>query len=239
MTNLDFRDVFNTGTLNIFTDASIKKYPEYNNFTISAPGAIAVITTQKGYTKVIDTIMTPIPFSTNNDGEISAIRLGIFLAQRYRAKFKKINLFSDSNICVQGLNDYIYKWYRNMRDDGMLISSSRKLVANQAIFKAIVNDIVSTNLQISIYHQRGHVYETHTIDKALNDFIMTNGIGASMELMNALSYYNNHIDIITKHLLQNVDPIQYLQYNNMVSGFINNQLDETIINRYKQLTRKD
>ena len=239
MNTINYGDVFNSYTLNIFTDASIKMYPELNNFTVSVPGAVAVITNDKGDSQIIDSLMYTIPFSTNNDGEISAIRLGVFLALRNRhLGFKKINLFSDSNICIQGLNDYIYKWFAKRKGD-VLISSSNKPAFNQEIFKAIINDIVNNQLYIELYHQKGHVGETCTVNYAMEDFKRTNGLVPSRDLMNVLSMYNKHVDIMTKIALQSYNSNLHYYLNSMQTGFKINQLNQTKMDQYRSYTRKE
>lgn len=238
MNTIDYKDVFNIETLNIFTDASIKRYSQFNNFTVSVPGAIAVMTDINGNRYIIDMLYHNIPQSTNNDGEIHAVRLGILLALRNRFRgFKTINLFSDSNICIQGLKDYIYSWFNNRQGD-ILKSSSRKPACNQETFKNIVKDIVDNQLYINLFHQRGHVGEKCTLMDAIQDFRRTNGLNPTSQLMNILSEYNRHIDELTSPSLEDYNA-EYYSKLTMVSGFNINNLNTGIMDQYRSYTKKE
>ena len=181
--------------LNIFTDASIKSYRkgEY----IGCPGAIAVV----GDT-VIDKLYYVTGRTTNNNAEIKAIRSGIELALRH-GYGKRINLFSDSQICILGLRERILKW--KLRNESFY--GSVGLIANQEIFAEIVDIILQYKLQINLFHQSGHVNFTGDgLKSAYHVFRTSNNIRGMVD-MNVIRYisgYNNLVDVETRNMLHNI-----------------------------------
>ena len=185
---------------NIFCDASID-----TNKKIACAGSCLI--TQHG--KIING-----PFmkhvilnnATNNSAEILAIWLGICEAIKLRDQSPGTNivfrLFSDSKISLYGLRDWIQSWIMNAKD-GILISSSGMPVMNQQLFISTYNMIVKSNLYISLYHQRGHVKERVSMDKAYSHFLRANrctpeSLGLDIE---TISNYNNIIDKSTRDTL--------------------------------------
>lgn len=202
MKEIIFNNIFNLYTINIFTDASV--YQCDNGKFVSCPGAIAI--------KVFDNI----PYicdkycylsydSTNNEGEIKAIRAGIHLAQKYRYSVPNINLFSDSNICISGLSEWMENWIKYSKN-GVLYNSSNKEVINQENFINVMYDIVSSKLNINLYHQKGHVKMNNkeSIEHARKVFKDINKLNPSYELIKKISEYNNYVDVMTK---------QYIRHN--------------------------
>lgn len=195
---LHYSDIFNPDTLNIFTDASIKKI---DNETLGCPGAVCVITHNNGhneYNDILDMAYYIERYATNNSSEIKAISLGITKALQYRHRFKTINLFSDSRICIQGLREWIFNWV-NCINNNMMCNSSGEPVANQNTFASIVHTILANDLKINFYHQKGHVSinSKNSVDKAMKVFYDVNRLDIGIELMVILSNYNNFVDKIT------------------------------------------
>lgn len=192
---LHYSDIFNPDTLNIFTDASIKKISDE---TLGCPGAVCVITYQNGSNDVLDMSYYVERYATNNSSEIKAISLGIAKALQYRHRFKNINLFSDSRICIQGLREWIFNWV-NCINNNVMCNSSGEPVANQNTFASIVHTILSNNLRINFYHQKGHVSinSKSSVDKAMKVFYDVNRLDIGTELMVILSNYNNLVDKVT------------------------------------------
>ncbi len=200
MKKLKYGDIFNEDTLNIFTDASITKL---DNETIGCPGVILVGTDSNGFNHVINSQSYIVNHSTNNDSEIKAIRAGILYGLGYRNNFKRINLFSDSNICVQGLKDWIFNWI-NCINGITMYSSSGMPVANQEIFMSIVHILANANFEINIYHQKGHVMinSEESLNKAKNSMLHSNNLDdIDMDLLVQLSIYNDMVDVLTKNHL--------------------------------------
>ena len=234
---MDIKDIFNPETLNIFTDASIKTIKETNE-TLGCPGAICVGTNLDGSTYVLDEAYFIERYATNNSSEIKAVSLGVSKALQYRNNFKYINLFSDSMICIHGLREWLYNWLRCIYN-GVMYSSSGKPVANQQTFASILNTIVMNNLNINLYHQKGHVsvINNNAVANAVRVFKNTNFIEdeVSLELISILSGYNNMVDIRTGEKLQNciIQPCNKFTKDDLVMGFDMVHFDTE---KYKELT---
>lgn len=222
---LDFDAVFNPSTINIFTDASVKGKD-------TCPGCIVVQTLPSGDRIVVNASQYVIQQATNNMGEISAIELGIMEALKYNNRFR-VNLFSDSKICIVGLREWIFNWCNTMTDDGVIYSSTGSAVANQEVIFRIINTIIGNNLKINLYHQKGHVpVDNHVkVEKAMKTFNDSNRTNVTdLNLIRQLSYYNGIVDNTTRLYLNNAS----LSYSR--------DLDSSIIyerkvdlNRYKAL----
>lgn len=225
---MNINDVFNEESINIFTDASIMNL--LNNEYLGAPGYVVVHNND-----VIESNCYIISGTTNNNSEIKATRMGVQAALKYKDTFQKIRLFSDSQSCVFGLRDWIYKW-KSDPTGTTLLSSSGTPVANQDIFLEIANYIVMNNLEIEFFHQRGHISiaNTNSIIKATNDFNRFNpGHFASTELVKQLSYYNNMVDDMTRmHLQAKYFESKYI-YQDACRFNLINQID---MKKFRELT---
>ena len=197
---IKYKDIFNSKTLNIFTDASIRNV---NNETIGAPGYVAVLGDQ-----IISQDVRILRESTNNQSEIYAIYMAIQFALKYRNNVQVINVFSDSQFSIYGLREWIFNWMNNIYND-ILYNSSGNMVSNQNIILAIIYTIIDYKLVINLYHNRGHF----TIDKIpefielfkkhnfLNDYI-------DREAAEKIIRYNSIVDHTTRSLLHNTK-VQY------------------------------
>lgn len=210
--------IVNNHTLNIFTDASVKKEVENTEngpayYYISAPGAQAYIGD-----KLIQSSSSVLPFCTNNEGEITAIQYGIHLAKILSKQpelgITTINLFSDSKICIYGLREWIFNWVRS-EADGILYGSNGP-VKNQSRFISIVNDIISSSLRINFYHVRGHLdtisfKNTRTFK---NSFIKENHLQGDVDdrLILFLIHANSSVDNFTRSFLPNGKLIFHSNY---------------------------
>lgn len=230
-------ELFNSKVLNIFTDGSIYKCKELNE-TIGCPGALAVQYKDNKFIQV-DSDMILRRHSTNNDSEITAILLGIRIAIKNRHKFEKINLFSDSQICIFGLREWIYNWIK-CTQDGIMYSSSGTEVANQEIIKLIIRLIVEYNLNINFYHQKGHVTGTFdSLKKALDVFNKSNGCNIrDYNFIKIISQFNNDIDKFTGEYIQNV--LFHMELDKIENRTKPIILDPNIldINKYKLLINR-
>lgn len=197
------KELFDNKVLNIFTDGSIYKHSLFNE-TIGCPGALAVTYIDDKFVQV-DGDMIIRRHSTNNDSEINAILLGIRIAIRNRHKFEKINLFSDSQICIFGLREWIYNWIKCIQN-GIMYNSSGTEVANQEIIKLIVSLIIEYNLNINFYHQKGHVTGTYqSLKNALDVFNKSNKCNIrDYNFIKIISMFNNDVDMFTKEYIQSV-----------------------------------
>ena len=225
---MNINDIFNEESINIFTDASILKLP--NGEYMGAPGCVVVHNDQ-----ILESSVFITDDTTNNNSEIKAIRLGVQAALKYKDHFPCIRLFSDSQICVFGLREWIYKW-KTDSTGSTLLSTSGTPVANQEIFLEIANYIVLNNLEIELFHQRGHIALTNpdSFIKATDDFNKFNyNCGADIELVKKLSYYNNMVDEMTRsHLQAKYFEAQYV-YQDACKFNLINQVD---LSKFHELT---
>lgn len=219
--------LFGPDVLNIFCDASIMKL---QNETIGCPGSIAIGPS----TDIVDGSIQLLRQSSNNNAEITAILLALYQALVFRDIYPVINIFSDSKISVYGLREWMFNWAKSVRD-GVLYSSSGEPVANQQIFLHIVRLVVTTNLNVNLYHQKGHVSNSN-LTPAKQLFFVSNGLYITDEEAVYISKYNNMIDILTKKELQKID------INNLFTGLSSPllySLDKSSLPDFKALIRPD
>lgn len=150
------------------------------------------------------------PDSTNNYGEISAIYLGLKKSLKYfrdnNIENVKLDVFSDSEICVRGITQWSKSWKKNAIDGDWYNSSSEK-VANQEFFKRIDNLLSkkknkslfkNSNMTkgIRIYHIKGHVNlsKSKDVDKARKTFLRVNGSLVPDDVLKFLVDMNNAVD---------------------------------------------
>lgn len=186
--------------LNIFCDASIVSH---NGETIGCPGAI-VVQSRGEELYISDSKFEILRNSTNNKSELTAIFLALQLALKYKNQYPIINIFSDSKISVFGLKEWIFSWYKTMKEDGIMYSSSGREVANQDIIKKIINFVVYNDLHFNLLHQKGHI--TNSTDKMIKrsqlTFIRSNNISIDRDLDIIINEYNNAIDNQTRTMLK-------------------------------------
>lgn len=195
---------FNDSTVNVFTDASIKNHGQ---ITESIAGAIIVRGTEdfkeQCYTRLLP--------STNNEGEIYAIYMGILKCVEIKnicnGKYTTFNIFSDSRISVYGLREWYLAWIKNSREafSDKLINSSGEEVKNQQLFIQCFNTILNNGIHINLYHIRGHINIKSKKDrkKFIKDFMESNNITdiPSDNLIDALIHYNDIVDTTSRALL--------------------------------------
>ena len=195
-------DFFNKETLNIFTDASIM---QCGNEYIGCSGA--VFTTGNG--EVIGDSYRINRATTNNDSELNAIFLGLIYANENKHLYKRINLFSDSNISVNNLREWIFNW--TVRDN-QFYNKQNNLIKNQVLVSSMVNYIIDNQLYINLYYQKGHVKisDTANFNYAKNNFETMNvGVGlVTPEVIIKTSYFNNMVDNRSRDILHD-----YVQQN--------------------------
>lgn len=191
---------FNPNTVNIFTDASIKKV--HTGETIACPGCEIVLTDENGLTESVYKSDYFIRNATNNIGELCAILLGLNSLTLFpEFEKKKINLFSDSQLCINSIREWIFSWINNQYNN-IWYGSSGDPVKNQEIIKQIIQFIYKYNVNINFYHQKGHVTNTQkSIENAIRVFNNSNGLVTDFNTMQILSHYNNSVDIFTKQSL--------------------------------------
>ena len=202
------KDVIDNGySLNIFSDASIRKRgTEYDG----CYGAIAVANNQ-----IIDEIYRISSDTTNNNSEIKGIRAAVLLAIRYQYNFSNINIFSDSQISIFGIRERFPTWKYN-RDDGKLYGSTNQPIKSQEVYIEIVELIKQYNLNITFWHQKGHVDNNYdSLVEAQHVFCASNRIRdkVDLSLIRYISYYNDIVDKKSRSILLQTDPYK-MKYTN-------------------------
>lgn len=206
MQKITFWEVYNEKTLNIFSDASMKK-------SMGCYGVIAVCKDD-----IIDNMFRPCSDSTSNSSELRGLRGALMMANKWSSQFHYINIFSDSQVSLFGLRDY----YPNWKVKGnVLYNSSNKPVVNQSIFIECYNILIKlqqTN-EIKLYHQLGHIdngYES--IHSAAKSFGRANNIQLPIDLnlIRYISTYNNYVDSVSRSIVRRtnikdkyIDPLSF------------------------------
>lgn len=222
MKKLSISNVFNNN-LCIFVDASIRKSGESY---IGCPGCLVLYNDNFIYDDYIKLD------STNNRSELSAIQLGIQLALKYRHLGENINLFSDSKLCIYSIKEWVFNWLNNMRND-VIYGSSGTPVNNQDIIINIANTILYNNLNINLFHQKGHVVtsSSKSMIHAREVFIESNKIDLDNDVLAIISKYNNTVDRNTKQTLDRYSYVKNKKLSNVIKFSLNNFNE----NRYKEL----
>lgn len=241
---LKFEQFSNRNTLNIFTDASILQIKNNNKFNhcIGSSG-ISIWKEDKNigdYSEVI-------AYTTNNFCELHAIFLATWFARNILFSdndIKYINIFSDSKISVFGLREWIFKWVSSSVN-GILYGTSGK-VKNQEEFIKIVKFIIDNNLNINLYHVRGH-HDHNTQKEMINfkqSFQRENNINDIIEdkLINFLIMGNSIVDNLTRNKLKDNLLIQEAYNNKLLEKPISFDINKIIydlnsgdINLYNRL----
>lgn len=192
----------NNKQLYIFTDASVQKYGQHGEEYISCSGAIACVWSGDGY-KIIDQNFVVNRCSTNNNGEIKAIYYGIIMALKYKGQFEAINLFSDSKISIYGLREWIKSWVDHSKGNELL-GSTMLPVSNQQEILACIYMIMSNNLHVNLYHQKGHCNQK-IMSVALTTFKNSNHIQEfiSDKFMYFICDMNDYVDRTSRDVLKN------------------------------------
>lgn len=225
--------VFNTKTLNIFTDASVSQKDHK-----TCPGYVSYIGNDR-----INERYVILDQSTNNEGEIYAIYMAIQEAIWKKPFVSRINIFSDSRISVMGLREWIPDWINNQRES-ILYNSSGEVVKNQELFLSCMYFILYYNLEIHLYHIRGHLNPKNEKDirKFIDSFKTENEcvfFQPSVSLATTMMDCNAHIDNLTRKYLERYgnDPtafhFNYKTDNNLISSVYNENFID--ITRYQKL----
>ncbi len=216
----------NPNTINIFTDASLVRRGAEG--WDACYGAEVVLNDE-----IIDERYRIISDTTVNNAEIKGIRAGVDLAIKYRSIYpdKKFNLFSDSQVSVLGIRNRILSW--NIADN-QLINKQKDCVANQDVYLDILYIILRFQLNIRIYHQKGHVDigNINSVVNACNVFRASNMIKEKidLELIRYISKYNNNVDNATR--LNLISYNRNVYYQDAVCSFA----VEYDKNNYRKLT---
>lgn len=136
--------------------------------------------------------------ATNNMCEIIALWLGVYRAIEllYTETLPfHVNIFSDSQISLFGMREWISTWVKNKR--GQVLFNNGP-IANQEWFADAYHAIICTGLKLKFFHQKGHVdaRNPRSIFEADRSFRTANAnsmhmIGTTPQI---LAKYNNLVD---------------------------------------------
>lgn len=228
--------LFNKDSINIFTDASI--------YQLSSGGTITDMIACPGYVvendgKILDMGFNILHNSTNNIGELSAILMGVNEAKKYQ-NFKYVRLFSDSQTSLFAVRNRIFNWVRNTKPSAnILYGYDGAEIKNLSYILDIIYTILSNNIKVEFYHQKGHVVvsNVHSLNKAMQVFKDSNGIRSDIDfnLIEIISNLNNVVDEYTRNALHDnlslndklISPISFIYRNELFDQ-----------NKYKQLIYK-
>lgn len=232
----------NGNTINIFTDASIKRIRKEWAY-IGCPGFIVYIgnTEIYHYTEILN-------FATNNESEARAVYLALdYLLQLLPTLFKptRINIFCDSKLTVYAVREWYKSWFNTIDEQGIVYNSSGLPVANQRIYIDIMQKVLQINQPINFYHVKGHTtLNTDGVEILNKTFIRENKLNNYNTLTYTLSKFlvdgNNKVDYITGLPVDNLNTENIIiPYNkkDLVSPFNYMDILKSInLNRYYQLT---
>lgn len=214
-------DFFNPSTLNIFADASMM----VNKYGSTSIGCSGICLVYGALDKRFPMLNTESHFqiykkATNNSAEARAVVMGIYEAIRHMGEFPTTRIISDSQVTIFNIRDRIINWKVSKKDPTQLIGTTGA-IKNQDIFMEMVYLIVSTGLKVDFVHQGGHVVfnDQKSLDRAAHIFKASNNIRdeVDLELIRAISYFNNHVDRASREFLHSVNlmetnPVYPLRY---------------------------
>jgi len=203
---IEFEDIYNNETLNIFSDASMDPQNRRGCY-----GAVVVYKDT-----IIDQAFYTRENTTNNECEAFGLRLALYFALGYRYKFKNINIFSDSLIninCIKSYQKYsakpIYDKSNSIIDYQLYNDKTKSFIVNQAIINECIygyielcNDI---NINFSLLYQPGHVYDNlKYTNRFCNKYVSNNNdtLIPTESYIVYISKYNEYVDNFTRNTLK-------------------------------------
>lgn len=146
------------------------------------------------------------PNATNNMCEIIAIWMGIYRAIEllyFESLPFHVNIFSDSQISLFGMREWLPSWIRK-RNGNVLINSSGA-VSNQIWYEDAYHAIISSGIKIKFFHQKGHVDENRQLSlfAAEKAFRTSNNMTPHMAGTSPaiLAKYNNFVDTTSRDII--------------------------------------
>lgn len=146
---------------------------------------------------------------TNNWGEINAILLGIVKSFELFTKLESVkppylvDLYSDSEFCVKGLNHWYKNWIDCLDSEGKWLNSSGNRVINQEVFADILKIKKEEPIKINILHIKGHVPidNEEKVQKAIKLFKINNGFEVNREEIIRLIEMNHLVDQLANKIV--------------------------------------
>ena len=202
-------DLFNQNSICIFTDSSFRKNPncpQNSAIGITAPAYCVYhnnILINQGYKILVN--------STSQQGELYALYLGIMVCRSYR-NFPYIRIFSDNQNAVFSVRDRIFQWIKDT-NDGIPVLGFDGRIKNQSYIMDIINTILYNDIQIELYHVKGHVKNSSSsIHNAKELFKLSNYIKEQVpdDLIIQIANGNNTVDAYSTEILDQFLKCQYI-----------------------------
>ena len=214
--------------LNCFTDASTIKS---RGVTSSCAGYVLTY-----HGNIIDKGERILYNSTNNEGELYAILMGVKALLSYSYMDTFLNLFSDSRISVEGLRSWCINWSKNQAKDGTLYGTNGKRVANQKIIKYIIHTVSYYRIHMQLFCQLGHInpYKVDDMNRSIAYFLNCNGVRISKDMATQLASFNNMVDNNTRNYLNDMarkSKGDLSKYGNLLIP-INYRLSDKMVDEY-------
>lgn len=181
---------------------------EFNIFDIYADASInletklgcsGIILVDRKKDKIIDERYYVKIDATNNMCEIIAIWMAIYRAIEllYSQSLPfQVNIFSDSQISLFGIRDWITTWVANRKGNTLINSSGS--VSNQEWFSDSYYAIISSGIKLKFFHQKGHVDANNYKSIYASDKLFRTANGITMNMAGTtpqvLAKYNNLVD---------------------------------------------
>lgn len=196
--------IFRPDVLSIFTDSSTRVVTK-GHWNVSS-AAIAV----DYYGNIPDTDATIFEDSTNNQGELFGIQLGVNLAIKHQDSYARVNLFTDSELSMNILRYWIQGWVRQTgfkhydpRAWRHLTTSSGTPVKNLPLIAGIIDTIPLIRIGFNIYHVAGHSADDPVFVRS--QFSKKNKINITINDAIMLAKYNDMVDHYTNRVIDEFD----------------------------------
>ena len=144
---------------------------------------------------------------TNNYAEMYAIYYGLkIICEKIdvdKSDFTEVNIFSDSELCVNTLNKWFFDWLKGSNTENM-IKPDKKPVMNQELIKmAIIYKIgLGRICPVNLYHIRSHE-QLKNVQSMYKKFIKKNECNISIDEFMRAHYYNDMCDKLVKYAYEN------------------------------------
>ena len=226
----NFETIYDENTLSIFSDASMYS-GNYLGYSVGCAGVEMAtsatrtdVLTNAYPTGYIPNYVVTVDTS-NNNSELLALRQAILFAIANKHRFQTINIYSDSLLSVNSINQWSEGWfYKALKEntDWIFKNSSGSAVANQQVIKNIIVLIYFNDLRVNIYHQRGHCVGNLSLVK--RDFARFNGIPKryiSDRFIKEISDLNDLVDRRSRDIMRTFVKTGYAPYivnNTLIPG---------------------
>ena len=209
-------------------------------------GCAGVAVVNRKTDQIVKTMYLVKEQATNNMCEIMGIWLAIYIANTMRHTETlpfHINIFSDSQISLYGMREWLPNWIRKRQKDTDTLVSSTGLVANQEWFSDAYHMILMSGIKLKFWHQRGHIDTTNPNELFRCDRNFREANPHSLHMIGlkpmTISKYNNYVDETSRDIINEIlagVPIGTMAISNIYPapqlpiGF--HQYDEMYIEQY-------